>query len=215
MSDKGSVVESQGWWMAGKCWQAPYVLVLWWAQGSLWTKTEHDNADHNALITDCQGIRAQHFQYLFNKSTTTSRNVLDPLLRRLGCATSYSQITNTIASMQDGKWHHFLKHRAWAVRLCLNDCTIFFFLVKFGMQVSLHNISKIDTSSRDGRKETSQRSISPLAFPSQCLSQILPSLLSFHLTKRQVLDGRVALGKPQNILHAFSVSANKGEVFKC
>lgn len=47
MSDEGSVVESQGWWMAGKCWQAPYMLVLWWAQGGLWTKTEHDNADHN------------------------------------------------------------------------------------------------------------------------------------------------------------------------
>lgn len=47
MSDEGSVVESQGWWMAGKCWQAPYVLVLWWAQGGLWTKAERDNADHN------------------------------------------------------------------------------------------------------------------------------------------------------------------------
>ena len=80
----------------------------------------------NALITDCEGIRAQHFQYLFSKSTTTSRNVLDSLLRRLGWATSYSQISNTIASMQDGKRHHFLKHRVWAARLCLNDCTILF-----------------------------------------------------------------------------------------
>lgn len=82
--------------------------------------------EKNVLITDCQGIRAQHFQYLFSKSTTTSKNVLDSLLRRLGWATSYSQISNTVASMQGDKQYHFFKHRMPAARLCLNDCTIFF-----------------------------------------------------------------------------------------
>jgi len=40
--------------------------------------------EKNGLITDCQDLRAQQFQYLFSKSTTSSRNVLDSLLRRLG-----------------------------------------------------------------------------------------------------------------------------------